>query len=181
MIICKYCGIHYEVFRATCVACGVPMTIETKEAPEKTQAQFQADRINRICDQYLNRDFKDGESISDKKMDILSRSFRIFPVGKRIFFYCDTTPFRTGKLGFLICEDGVYWQNSWTTPTNRNFLPWDIFKTREIAHIKYDLHLGKGDVIDLSALGSSGVREVVAQLFKQIHDFLNEEPQAPVG
>jgi len=64
----------------------------------------------------MNIDFKDGESIPDKRMDKIRKSFSVFPNGKEIFLYCDTTPFRTGKQGFLICEDGVYWQNSWTTP-----------------------------------------------------------------
>jgi len=103
----------------------------------------------------------------------LRKSFRVFPNGKEIFLYCDTTPFRTGKEGFLICEDGVYWQNSWTTPTSRNFINWDMLKKREIVRKHYDLDLGKGDVIEMAGLGSNDLRESVAKLFKHIHDALN--------
>jgi hypothetical protein len=180
MVTCKYCGVSHEVFRSTCFACGAPLQVEMKGVPEKTEAQMIVDEIRRICDTHMVRDFKDcrdfkdGESISDKRIDTLRKSFRIFPIGKEIFLYCDTTPLGTGKRGFLICEDGLYWQNSWTTPTNRNFITWDTFKNREILHKKFDLDLAKGDIIDMSGLGSNKLRELVAKLFKQIHDVLNE-------
>jgi hypothetical protein len=174
MFTCKYCGASYETFHSTCPSCGAPLQIKKEEMPDKTEPQIRADKVREICDDHMNSDFKDGESIPDKRIEKLRKSFRVFPNGKEIFLYCDTTPFRTGNQGFLICEDGVYWQNSWTTPTNRNFINWDTFKGREIAHKKYDLDLGKGDVIDISGLGSNELRESVAKLFKAIRDALNE-------
>ena len=174
MVTCKYCGVHYETFRSTCPSCGAPLKIEKEEAPEKTEAQIIAEKIRQICDHHMNIDFKAGESIPDKRMDKIRKSFRVFPNGKEIFLYCDTTPFRTGGQGFLICEDGIYWQNSWTTPTNRNFINWDTFKKREISHKKYALDLGKGDAIELSGLGSNALEEVVVKLFKDIHAVLNK-------
>ena len=174
MVTCKYCGVYYETFRSTCSSCGAPLQMEKEEVPEKTEAQIIADKIRHICDHHMNIDFKDGESISDKKIDKIRKSFRVFPNGKEIFLYCDTTPFITGSQGFLICEDGLYWQNSWTTPTNRNFISWDTFKKREIAQKKFELDLGKGDAIDLSGLGSNELQESVVKLFKHIHDVLNE-------
>jgi len=180
MFTCKYCGIHYQTFHPICPSCGAPYQIESNE---KTEVQRTGDRIRHICDQYLNRDFndsrdfKDGESISDKRMDTIRDAFRVFPIGKEIYLYCDTSPIRNGKRGFLVCEDGVYWQNTWTTPTNRNFLPWDTLKKREIAHKRFDLDLGKGDVIDMAGLGSNILREKVANFFKQIHALLNEPLQ----
>ena len=174
MITCKYCGVHYDTFRSTCPSCGAPLRIEEEGVPEKADAQIISHKVHRICDEHMSRDFKDGESIPEKKMDKLRKSFRVFPNGKEIFLYCDTTPFRTGNQGFLICEDGVYWQNSWTTPTNRNFINWDTFKRREITHKKYELDLDKGDVIELSGLGSNALEESVTKLFKHIRDALNE-------
>jgi hypothetical protein len=174
MITCKHCGVQYETFRSTCLSCGAPLQIEKEEVPKQTEAQIIADKIRQICDHHMNIDFKDGESLPDKRMDKIRKSFPVFPNGKEIFLYCDTTPFITGKQGFLICEDGVYWQNSWTTPTNRNFINWDTFKRRKITHKKYDLDLGRGDVIDLSGLGSNALQELVAKLFKDIHDALNK-------
>jgi len=52
---------------------------------------------------------------------------------------------------------------------------WDTFKRRKITHKKYDLDLGRGDVIDLSGLGSSALQESVTKLFKNIHDALNRQ------
>jgi hypothetical protein len=173
MITCKYCGASYETFHSTCPSCGAPLKLEKEAVPEKTEAQIIADKIREICDDHMNSDFKAGESIPENKMEKLRKSFRVFPNGKEIFLYCDTTPFRTGKEGFLICEDGVYWQNSWTTPTSRNFINWDTLKKREIAHKKYDLDLGKGDVIEMAGLGNNASREAVAKLFKAIRDALN--------
>jgi hypothetical protein len=183
MFTCKYCGVHYQTFHPICPSCGAPYQIE---AP-KTKAQTLADKIRQICEHYLNRDFsdnwdfKDGACISDKRMEIINKSFRVVPIGKEIFLYCDTSPIRSGKRGFLICEDGVYWQNSWTAPTNRNFINWDTFRKREITHKKFDLDFGKGDVIDMAGLGSHAIREKVAKFFKQIQDSLNEQLQERLG
>jgi hypothetical protein len=167
MVKCKYCGVSYEDFRSTCPSCGAPLQVEKG-------AQVIADKIRQICDDHMNSDFKEGGSIPKKRMEVLRNSFQVFPEGKQIFLYCDTTPFRTGKEGFLICEDGVYWQNSWTTPTSRNFINWDMFKKREIMRKHYDLDLGKGDMIEMAGLGSNALREAVAKLFKHIQDALNE-------
>jgi hypothetical protein len=168
MFTCKYCGASYETFHSTCPSCGAPLQIK------KEEAQTIADKVRDICDDHMNSDFKEGGSIPKKRMEIVRKSFQVFPEGKQILLYCDTTPFRTGKEGFLICEDGVYWQNSWTTPTSRNFINWDTFKKREIMQKKYDLDLGKGDVIEMAGLGSNALRESVAKLFKAIRDALNE-------
>ena len=177
MINCKYCGVYQETIKPNCPSCGAPMQVEEKKTSEKTEAQILAEKIARICDHHMSRDFKDGTSIPPKKMDAINKLFPVFPTGKKIFFYCDTTPFGTGKHGFMICEDGIYWHNSWTTATNHNFINWDTFKDREFAHKKFDLDLGKGDVIDVSGMGSNGVREILATLFRQIHAVLNEPPQ----
>lgn len=142
--------------------------------PENAEAQIIAEKIRQVCEEHMNSDFKDGESIPEKRMDRIRKSFQVFPHGKQIFLYCDTTLFRTAKEGFLICEDGVYWQNSWTTPTHRNFLNRETFKKREIVHKHYDLDLGRGDVIEMAGLGSNALRETVAKLFKHIRDVLNE-------
>ena len=179
MFTCNYCGVHYQTFHSMCPSCGAPFQIEEEKKIEKTIAN----KIRQICDHYLNRDFndsrdfKDGESISDKRMDRIRQTFRVFPIGKEIFLYCDTSPLRNGKRGFFICEDGVYWQNTWTTPTNRNFIKRETFKKREITHKKFDLNLGKGDVIDMAGLGGKLIREKVAAFFKQIHKALNEPSQ----
>ena len=174
MFTCQYCGASYETFHSTCPSCGAPLQIKKEELSGKTEVEIIADKVRAICDDHMNSDFKEGGSIPPKRLEIIRKSFQVFPEGKQIFLYCDTTPFRTGKEGFLICEDGVYWQNSWTTPTSRNFINWDTFKKREIVRKHYDLELGKGDVIEMAGLGSNDLRESVAELFKAIRNVLNE-------
>ena len=71
----------------------------------------------------------------------------------------------------------MYWNNDWTTSTNRNFISWEVFRTREITHDKFDLFLGKGDAIGLAGLGNKELRDKVAQFFKQIQDALKEQYQ----
>lgn len=173
MFICKYCGVHYQTFPSICPACGAPIQMKAEDTTEKARI----DKIRRVCERHLNTEFKDGECISDKRMDTLRKSFRVFPEGKEILLYCDTTPLRTGKRGFLICEDGVYWQNTWTTPTTHNFINWDTFKRRKISQTKFDLAFDKGDVIDLSGLGGKDLRDLTLKLFKQIQDVLTESSQ----
>jgi len=49
-------------------------------------------------------EFQVGTSIPEKKLQIIKKSFHDFPKGKEIYFYCDTSPFKNGKQGFVICE-----------------------------------------------------------------------------
>lgn len=185
MVTCRYCGVYSETFRSTCPSCGAPLQME-EEVPEKTAAQVPADKIRQVCDHHMNRDFKDGESIPDKRMDKFRNSFRIFPDGKDIFLYCDTTPFRTGGEGFLICEDGVYWQNSWTTPTNRNFINWETFKNRQITLYvirPYD-RLAERDEMEDAYYASGdwrqGPREAILALIENYTDIVFEADETTV-
>lgn len=57
MVTCKYCGVHYETFQPICPSCGAPLQ---EAAPKKTEAQIIAGKIRQICEQHMNRDFKDG-------------------------------------------------------------------------------------------------------------------------
>jgi hypothetical protein len=86
MVTCKYCGIYYETFRSTCPSCGAPLQMEKEEVPEKTEAQIIADKIRHICDHHMNIDFKDGESISDKGLDKIRKSFRVSQMERKSFF-----------------------------------------------------------------------------------------------
>ena len=180
MFVCKYCGVNYQTFQSICPSCSAPYQAEMEDSIEETKAKTLANKIRQVCESYLhknfseNRDFKEGELVSNKKRDVISKSFREFPIGKEIFLHCDASPIRSGKRGFLICEDGIYWQNAWTTSTNRNFLSWDVLINREITNDKFDLFLGKGDAIGLSGLGTDEVRKDVVQLFRDIQKVLKD-------
>jgi hypothetical protein len=177
MISCQYCGSTYEAFQPTCAACGAPLPVHQIKVTESPKTHI-IEEIRRYCCQHLRmhfiKEFQVGTSISEKKLKTIKKSFRNFPQGKEIFFYCDTSPLNNGKQGFLICEDGIYWQNSWLKHTNRNFLPWNKFKEREIVLEKYDLCLGAGDVISLAGLGKKVLFSIIEKIFKRIQTILSE-------
>lgn len=177
MISCQYCGSSYEAFQPTCAACGAPLRDSQERVNKKPQAEI-IEEIRRLCRQNIILFnvglFLDGESIPEKKLAVAQKSFNVFPNGKRIFFYCDTTALNNGKQGFMICEDGLYWQNSWVKPTNRNFLPWDKFKDREIILKHYDLSLAMGDSISLAGIGRKVLFPIIEKLFYRIQNVLKE-------
>jgi predicted nucleic acid-binding Zn ribbon protein len=180
MVSCHFCGFAHEGFQPTCSACGAPLRADQSVTSGKTETESVTEKIRRVCRQnilmYKISFFVDGDSIPEKKIRTIMKSFTIFPNGRQIFFYCDTTPLNNGKQGFMICEDGIYWQNNWYTHTNRNFLPWDKFKERSgVVLRKYDLDLGAGDVISMAGLGRKAVMSVVEGIFQRIHKILNNK------
>jgi len=118
--------------------------------------------------------FYDGNSIPEKKLPVIKKSFDPFPNEKEIYFYCDTGALNNGKAGFMICEDGVYWKNHSLKPTNRSYLPWDKFKDREIMLKKYDLSLGVGDRISLAGMGRKVLFPIVEGIFRRIQVILKK-------
>ena len=107
-------------------------------------------------------------------MQTIKKSFSVFPNGREIFFYCDTTALNNGKQGFMICEDGVYWQNSWLKSTNRNYLPWKTFRERVIVLQHYDLSLGMGDSISLAGIGRKVLFPIIEGIFQRIQVILKK-------
>jgi hypothetical protein len=177
MISCQYCGFSHEVFQPTCAACGAPLRAGQEKVTGKSQAEVM-EEIRRLCRQSIILFnvglFMNGNSIPDKKMQNIKKSFSVFPNGREIFFYCDTTALNNGKQGFMICEDGVYWQNSWLKSTSRNYLPWKTFKERVIVLKHYDLSLGMGDIISLAGIGRKVLFPIIEKLFQRIQLALKE-------
>lgn len=140
MITCHYCGFSHEAFRPTCSVCGAPLRGEQSATTVKTETESVLEKIQRVCRQniimYNIPTFQKGDSIPEKKLGTIIKYFTVFPNGKEIYFYCDTSPLNNGKQGLMICEDGIYWQNSWVTPTSRNFISWEKLKEREIVVLK---------------------------------------------
>jgi len=119
--------------------------------------------------------FHDGSSIPEKKIPVIQKSFDPLPNGREIYFYCDTGALNNGKQGFMICDDGIYWKNSWLKPTSRNFLSWDKFKDRVISLKKYDLSLGAGDSISLAGMGRKVLFPIVEGIFQRIQIIIKKE------
>lgn len=194
MITCQYCGASYQEFQTTCSGCGATLNAPGKLKGEPVADQFRQivdnfaeavgqntptsriAKIRQICEAYEDaKEFRPGGAIPDAKLKIAEKTFTVFPNGKEIFMFCDTHPFNKGKRGFIICEDGLYWHNNWATDTNRNYLSWDDFASRELrldGFNEFTLKLGRGDAIGLAGLGSDEKRNKALRLLTEIKNAL---------
>jgi len=192
MITCQYCGASYREFQTTCSGCGATLDVPKKLKEGAVAGQFQeivgnfakavgknistpVSKIRQVCETYEDaKEFHPGEAIPDKKLRAVEKVFTIFPKGKEIFLFCDTHPLNKGKRGFIVCEDGLYWQNNWATKTNRNYLTWNDFAERELKLDHFTLMLGRGDAIGLAGLGSDEKRDKALRLLTDIKNVLVE-------
>ncbi|MCP4140468.1 MAG: hypothetical protein GY755_09295 [Chloroflexi bacterium] len=171
MITCQYCNASYIEHQTICSSCGAVLDPKEGVITRKTNLE----KIRQICESYEDaKDFHPGKFVSLKKMRVAAKSFTVFPKEKENFLFCDTHPLGKGKRGFIICDDGVYWQNTRAATTNRNYLAWEDLAKRELKLNKYVLELGRGDVIGLSGLGSDNYREKAERLFREIKAALND-------
>ncbi len=127
------------------------------------------EKLHEICNAYGEiPDFYMSEAMPVKKERNARECFKI-PGDERIIFLCDATVFGSCKLGFAVCEKGLYWAVDWTTDTKRTFLTWKEFATREIVLNEYTVSLGEGDNIGLAGGGGGDEgRLKVVSLFDQI-------------
>ena len=192
MITCQYCGASYKEFQTSCSRCGAALDAPQKLKEGAVAGQFREivdnfaeavgqnisttiSKIRQVCEAYEDsKDFRPGESIPNNKLRSVEKAFTIFPKGKEIFLFCDTHPLNKGKRGFMVCEDGLYWQNNWATKTNRNYLSWDDFAKRELKLDHFTLVLGRGDAIGLAGLGSDEKRDKAFRLLTEIKNVLTE-------
>ena len=172
MIVCQYCGATYQKFQTTCSGCGA--ILKSKETTVTNNTALPA-RIRQICEMYEDaKDFQPGNAVSEGKLRTAEKYFKVFPKDKVIFLFCDTHPFNKGKRGFIVCEDGLYWQNNWAIKTNRNYLSWDDLAIREIKLDHFTVLLGRGDAIGMAGLGSDEKRDKALRLLTEIKNTLSE-------
>jgi hypothetical protein len=193
MITCQYCGASYQEFQTTCSRCGATLKAPGKLIEGTVADQFcqivdnfaetvgqntpnsGVAKIRQICETHEDaKEFRPRGAIPDKKMKTAKKAFSAFPKGKEIFLFCDTHPLDKGKRGFLICEDGLYWQNSWAIDSNRNYLSWEDFSKREPNLKGFTLELGRGDAIGLAGLGSDEKREKALRLLTEIKNAITK-------
>jgi len=171
MIVCQYCGATYQKFQTVCSGCGA--ILKSKETTVTNTAA--PARIRLVCEKYEDaKDFQPGDAVPEGKLRTAENTFKAFPKDKAIFLFCDTHPLNKGKRGFMVCDDGLYWHNSWSTRSNRNYLSWDDFVKRELALEGFTLNLGRGDAIGLAGLGSDEKREKALRLLTEIKNTLAE-------
>ena len=176
MFVCQYCGAAYKEFKSPCESCGAVLKPGEKKKSFGNQVGSFDEALRQICAAYEDaREFLPGTTLSKKKLRVAKKKFAEFPKeDEGIILFCDTHPFRKGKRGFIISEDGLYWHNTWAAETNRNYLPWDEFAKRELQLDHFHLHLGRGDMIGLSGLGSDEKRDKALQLLTEIKAALVE-------
>ena len=167
MFTCRYCNTTYPKFQTTCSSCGA--NLSTEGAAKLPMQGSAIERIRDICESYEDaKEFMPGDHIPERKMKNAKKVFEQFPADATIFLFCDTHPTEKGKRGFLICEDGLYWHNSWAVDTNRNFLTWEDFVKRELGLDRFTLTMGRGDAIGLAGLGSDQKRDKALRLLNEI-------------
>jgi hypothetical protein len=138
--------------------------------PVKNPVNF-VEKLNEICIKYEEIDscyFSD--TIPIKKLKNACQSFDI-PENEKVIFLCDSTVFRSGKVGFAICENGLYWGVDWTTSTKRTKLTWEEFSKRNVELSEKRVHLDRGDYIDLVTVNKR--KEVVA-LLNEIKNYVKQ-------
>ena len=175
MITCQYCGASYQEFQTSCTGCGATLKPKGKAISEGETLQSISAEIRQICEAYEDaKDFIPGDNIPEKKLRAAKKMFTVFPEEKVIFLFCDTHPLNKGKRGFIVCDGGLYWQNSWATDTNRNYLSWEDLVKRELNLKHFTIELGRGDAIGLAGLGSDVKRGKALRLLTEIKNTLTE-------
>jgi len=130
-----------------------------------------SEKLRKICAPYEESEhcFFD-DSIPIKKLENAIKYFKI-PANENVIFLCDSTVFRSCKVGFAICEHGVYWGVDWATTTKRTKLTWQELSEREIKLSDTKIYLGRGDYIDTVIVRK---REEMVNLFNEIKDFVKQ-------
>lgn len=171
MITCEYCGVSYQTFQSLCDSCGAPLAVGVGEtAVFPTNLPPRIAQIKQICERYEDgTKFYPGEAIPERTLEIAIKSFPAFPQAEDILLFCDGTPMGSGVWGMVISQDGLYWKNSPTVATNRNFLAWDDFAKRAVKRHKSTLELGRGDVINIAGFVGHAARQKAERLLKEIH------------
>lgn len=170
MITCEYCGVSYQAFQPLCDSCGAPLSGGVGEtAVFPTNLPPHIIQIMQICQRYEDATkFHPGDAIPERTLETAIKSFPTFPQAEDILLFCDGTPMGSGVWGIAISQDGLYWENSPTVATNRNFLTWADFAQREVKRRKSTLELGRGDVINIAGFGNDASRQKAERLLKDI-------------
>jgi len=147
------------------------------EKPESQQESeriaYHADdfskKIREICEKYDASEhcFFD-DTIPAKKRKNVTKYFKI-PDDETVIFLCDSTVFRSCKVGFAICEKGVYWGVDWATSTKRTKLTWQELSERTIELADTKVYLGRGDYIDIVIIKQ---KQEIVNLLNELKDFV---------
>jgi len=87
--------------------------------------------LSEICCRYEDSKCYFSDTIPAEKLKNAIKYFKI-PNNENVIFLCDNTVFGSAKVGFAICEQGIYWGVDWATDTKRTTLTWQEFSKRNI-------------------------------------------------
>ena len=131
-------------------------------------------QIRDVCEEY--EEFESCHTVAtipQKKLRNAREAFGIAKDAKIIMVY-DGTVFGSNKLGFAICEGGIYWKNDWTTSTKRTFLTWEEFREREIRPNVEGFYIGLGRGDNIAILLDEQVLPL-GELLKKVRAILRGE------
>jgi hypothetical protein len=174
--ICEYCETENQIGRSHCKSCGAVLRKETSlDKQENPRAVYE--KLFAICEKYEANDWCNTiETVSPKKLRQAMKAFGI-PKEEQVIMLYDDTLFGSNKLGFAVCETGLYWKNAWDTPTKRTKLTWKQYIEREITLEEHSIELGRGDKISVANREKED-GEKIAELLREIRAALasgNEE------
>lgn len=167
-LICRYCDRAMAQTEPYCPSCGAPLSAAKAAQDTQPDTPPGADTIRQICSQFEDVDccYLD-ETIPAKKRKNARNAFKI-PANETMIMLCDATVFGSAKLGFAICQAGLYWKNDWTTPTKRTYLSWSDFGQRSLTLDDSALQLERGDQIDLAGVGDDDLCQRILEMLQKI-------------
>jgi hypothetical protein len=168
---CSYCGTIREEKEKRCLSCGAPLAAsQALNEPEEKNRAISA-QILALCVHYEeNESCHAKDTLPKRKLNKVRQNFEI-PSEDDVLFVYDGTLFGSSKLGFALCQSGIYWKNDWTTPTKINYLAWSEFKEREIKPKKKDFYIGLGRGDKIGIVDEDEIKDF-AQLLKDIQTLL---------
>ena len=127
----------------------------------------------KLCEPYEDSEWCfTHETAAPKKIAKATESFGI-PAGEQILVLYDDTLFGSNKNGFAVCREGLYWRNSWDTPTKRTSLTWQKFIEREIKLKDNGVDFGRGDRISVTISSNTDQKQILA-FFQDLQSLLKE-------
>lgn len=124
-----------------------------------------ADEIRSICRRFqsTNRLYL-GDIADTRRLRNARKALRI-PEDEPIILLYDDTLLGSNKVGFAICEGGLFWKNDWSVDTRRSYLSWGEFgKRKHIKEKNLTIELMRGDRIGVAVLDEQDRAQVVTML-----------------
>ena len=171
-IVCEYCETKNPLSNSHCLSCNA--VLRGGPSPQsKAGLDSFSTAVMKLCEPYEASEWCNiQETAAPKKLARATETFGI-PADEQILVLYDDTLFGSNKNGFAICREGLYWRNSWDTPTKRTSLSWEKFVERPIKLEGSSVDFGRGDQISVTASSSEDQQQIVA-FFRKLQELLRD-------